>query len=283
MDTSNTPIQHKYDAYFIENKPGEDFISSLPKGCYGAIGITLDSSIIGYKHFFLEQFTHIASEIQKETLKDSFHAVDLNHMMHGFVVISQEGTKSLNVCEAIGEGFVAAEIKMGDWDWTSMILFVPKDVKVADQIVQNSMLELKSDQSGQVAKYGYLDGFLSVFTKKAYSENNREILASEMVDFIKSRSIRTEDNTPKKAVCSQLAMRVLRASTLIAAISKNDLDRYETLSDKRLKAEILTQFATPHSSIDRAYANSKIFEVEATCETLPYELFLALKRESDLH
>ncbi len=209
----NISTNHLYDAYVVQNEPDKKIL--IPgHSCYGAIGITIDEKTLGIRHSALEILNQVSSYLQNLETKDSITGSETRKFMHAFVVTNQFNPNSLSVCEAIRKGIVKAEIKIGDTDWTSMVLFIPKDLRASEKIAKNATLELLADETGRVASYAFGSGFLSLFTTKMPKllEKNTELIASEMADLIKGRSIRGDSGGAKSTVCSQLAIRILRSS-----------------------------------------------------------------------
>ena len=93
----------------------------------------------------VKSFNKVSKKIQKVDSKDSYKAINLSNMMHGFIVTNQFEATTLSVCEATRKGVKPAKIQVGDTDWTSMILFIPRDSAIADRIVINANNELQRD------------------------------------------------------------------------------------------------------------------------------------------
>lgn len=268
-----------YDAYIIHNKPGEKI--QIPNGYQGSIGITVDDKIQGVLHAGLKIFNNISTARADIAPLDPHFGVDLTNMMHAFVVTDHTTDTHLDVCEAVGSGFTKAKISIGDNDWTAMILFVPKDAKVREQIVKSSELELQPHE-GKTATYGFIPGVMSVFTRKEIisSATNKKLIASEMADLLKNRSIRDETGNPKEAVCSQLATRVLRASILISKLDGEKQTKYSLLNKDVLEEKLIKKMTKRTSKLTEAYWSSKVFEMQAGPDALPYELYQSLIKES---
>jgi hypothetical protein len=276
----------KYDAFYIENKKGQNF--ELPQNCQGAIGITLDDNLKGYKHRLINKCNKFSSNLQKIEPIDSHKIINLTNIMHGFVVTGQMELTSLSICEATSKGVNEARIEIGDDDWTSMILFIPRDPDVAKNIALNALLELtKDDILGRTANYGFFAGLISVVSKKNFDSRepflDPKTIAYEMTDFIKSRGVKDYNGNPKACICSQLALRILRNSTLISAIPKEKLLKYELLDDYKLRKKLVNKILKIDSPLNKAYLSSALFDLQANVDTLPYELYLSLKKESELH
>ncbi len=131
INSVNKPNLHLYDAYHINNEPNGKIL--LPKNCLGAIGITIDEKVLGIGHVGLDILNQVSLSLQNIEPKDSKTGSEFRKFMHAFVVTNQMEPTSLNVCEAVKEGITKAEIKIGDSDWTSMVLFIPKDLNVCAQ------------------------------------------------------------------------------------------------------------------------------------------------------
>ncbi len=272
-----------YDAYIIHNKPGEKI--QIPEGYRGAIGITVDDKIQGVLHAGLKVFNNVSTARSDIEPIDKHFGVDLTNMMHAFVVTEHNEDTHLEVCEAVGSGFTKAKIAIGDQDWTAMILFVPKDAKVREQIVKSSEHELKPDvPGGKTAPYGFVAGVVSVFTRKQVlsSAANKEVIASEMADLIKERSIRNKSGDPKEAVCSQLATRVLRASILISKLPEAKVRKYSVLDKAAIEEKLIKKMTITDSPLTKAYWSSKVFDMQASEDALPYELYQTLIKESTI-
>lgn len=295
-----------YDAYYIENKDGKNFI--LPNELNGAIGVTLDSKKkMTLDDIYIDDCNEIAlknektrgvfhsviKNINRQSLRNQhlkpFHelsGINLTEIMHAFIVTHQLEPNCLGVFEANQNGVVTDEIKFGDPNWTSMILFVPKDLSLRDEIIMSAKKELKpTEEEGAVAKYAYGSGFRSVI-EKSHSidlKNNRDVIAGEMADLIRNRSIRDEKNNPKNATCGQLAIRVLRSSELISSIPDGKLIKYKKLDKKELQQKLIKKMTKKNSSIRNIFVSSELFKFDTNREVLPYELFLTLFKQSVFH
>ncbi len=205
--------------------------------------------------------------------------------MHAFIVTNQFDPTSLSVCEAVKEGITKADIKMGDSDWTSMVLFIPKDLRVSEKIGKNAINELLADETGKVASYAFGAGFKSLFSTKSarIKETNTEVIASEMADLIKGRSIRGASGGAKETVCSQLAIRILRASLLESRLTQEQINDYKQKNITDLRNGLANEMLKANSPVAELYASSKLFQHEADIEALPFELYRSLMEESDFH
>ena len=104
-----------------------------------------------------------------------------------------------------------------------------------------------------------------------------------MTDYIKSRNIRDASGSSKEAVCSQLALRILRAATLMSEITEPKRLKYEKLDTHLLAEKLLKKIQAPGSPLSTAIESSELFKMPADIQALPHELYLALKQQSDLH
>lgn len=276
---TNLPDLSLYDAYYVENKPGQSF--KLPEDCKGAIGITIDHKVEGAAHSALKLLNHLSLARQDIKMQDDNFGIDLTEVMHAFVVTGKADESCLNVCESVGSGVTDAKIQNGDKDWTSMVIFVPKSATTRAAVLSNALHELKAPESR--ASYAFIAGFTSLFAQRKLQETHEHVLASEMTDYLKGRGVRDASGDPKEVVCSQLAMRILRAGTLIAALPKEKVQKYELLSDKDLREKLISKLKKTTSSIAPMYQSSEIFKVRADTEALPYELFISMIKNAEVH
>lgn len=296
---------NSYNAYFIENKEGQNFIPE--NELKGSIGFTLDSkkgTILGDTYiddcneiaFNSKKFTGILhatiKQINKQSLRDhninffhEFSGLNLTEIMHAFIVTHQLEPDCLGVCEANQNGVVADEIKFGDPNWTSMILFIPRKSSFRDEIMMTAKKELKPSEEGQLAKYAFGPGFKRVIqqNKPIDLDHHKDIISWEVSDLIKNTSIRDKSNKPKDTTCAQLATRVLRASELISAIPDHKLIKYKKLDKNKLQQKLIKKMNKENSSIGNIVKSSALFKFDASREVLPYELFLTLFEQSTFH
>lgn len=279
------PDPKLYDAYIVHNKPGEKI--KLPENCKGAIGITIDDKVNGLVHAGLKVFNNISMNVQDIQKSDSHYGVDLSNIMHAFVVTEHKDNENyLDVVESVQAGVTKGKISMGDEDWTSMVLFVPKDENVRALNVQTSEKESKgAGFSGKTAGYGFVAGVTSVFTKKHIfsSQQNKQLIASEVADFIKHGHVRNLSGNPREAVCSQLATRILRISTITAQISHEKMRSYVQMNKNQLQEELVNEMTNSNTPLHKAYWNSKVMEVQAGVDALPFELYRKLILDSHIH
>jgi hypothetical protein len=286
MENVNQNINTKlYDAYYVVNEPGKKIL--LPKSCYGAIGITIDENVSGVAHKGLAALNQMSLDLQQIESNDPNTGREFRKFMHAFVVTNQFDPTTLSVCEAVKEGVTSAEIKIGDSDWTSMVLFIPKDLRIAEKIGKNATSELKPDESGRRASYAFGAGIQSLFATKTagIQDSNTEVIAYEMADLIKGRSIRGSSGGAKETVCSQLAMRILRASLLEAMFTERQLENFskKEINIIDLRTILKTEMLRANSPVSELYLSSQIFHHEANIEALPFELYRTLMKESDYH
>ncbi len=178
---------------------------------------------------------------------------------------------------------------MDDDDWTSMVLFVPRDPRVRAEIIQNSHMEVKPDEQGQIPQYNFVAGLVSIFSEKMLItknadknalQANKSVIASEVADYLKGKGVKDQTHDPKKAICSQLATRILRASTMISSIPHEHMGKYIALNKADLYQKLLDEMTGSH--LEELYWSSEIFRLPTEKDALPYELYNALMKESNI-
>lgn len=277
LNSSNVNL---YNAYYVKNSPDKKLI--LPQNCYGAIGITLDEKVMGIGHVVVNALNIFSLAVNGVQQQDPATGIGLDKFMHAFVVTNQFDPTGISVCEATGEGIRRAEVKIGDTDWTSMVLFVPKDLKISEKIVKNAQLELLADEAKKVGAYAYFSGLGSTLARKTGEllKLNNTIISSEMADFLKGRSIRDAGGSPKSTICSELAIRILRTSLLESKLTEEQIADYSTKNFSVIKTSLEKEMQSD-SEFGQFYNSSRIFDREASMHALPYELYNILMQDSD--
>jgi hypothetical protein len=104
-----------------------------------------------------------------------------------------------------------------------------------------------------------------------------------MAYLLKGESIKDRNGKPRCAVCSHLATRVLRTSVLIAGLDSNKISKYKKMDQRDLEKKLLKNITKEGSSLNSIYHSSDIFKIDAGHQTLPFELYDVLIKESDIH
>lgn len=271
-------------AYQIHNEKGYTF----PPNAQGAIGITFDANVEGLTHKIVYS-SFLASSLRNnvDPLSGDLLKVNLSKAMHAFVVLEEkhqgdEGgvRQKLAVGEAVGQGVVKGEIQIGDKDWTSLVLFVPKDQKLAESTAKNVALETQPDKNTQrVASYASFKGFVSSFVdpKENAPESKQKRLAYAMADYIKEQSVRDPDNQPKACICSALAIRTLHSSWAIMGLKEEKMAKYQSMGRDELAAHLTKKMSKETSNLSQKISAVGLFELNSSA-TLPYQLYLELMK-----
>ena len=279
----NQNSNHLFDAYRISNVANGKIM--LPKNCTGAIGVTLDEKTKGVAHTGLDILNQFSLYLQGIESVDRSTGKEYQKFMHAFIVTNQFDPKGVSVCEAVQNGIRKAEIRIGDTDWTSMIIFIPKDLNVSNKTAEFANAELRPDEMGKVSSYAFGAGFKSLFSRKQQrvTETNTEIIADELANLIRGRSIKDDSGNPKDAVCSQLALRIFRSGLLAAQFSSDEMQKLRQKDKAELKGFLLNELIKADSPVAKLYASCSLFEHEASEEALPFELYRMLMKESSFH
>jgi|GEM_PF-3190921 len=277
----------KYDAYLIHNEPGKKF--KLPENFEGAIGVTIDDKLQGLVHSGLKVFNSISAERAGINPIDPNFNIDLTNTMHAFTLLGRgnktaKNESNLKVAEAIGSGITEARISMGDNDWTSMVLFVPRDARARTEIIANSHTEIRPDKAGNSPSYGFVAGVVSIFSEKIIlsSRQNKEVIASEMADYLKGRGVKNKSGGPREAICSQLATRILRASTMLSQIPQEKMREYTKLDKADLIEKFVDEMTLHDSPLAKEFWRSNIYQMPVEFDALPFELYVNLMNESQV-
>lgn len=271
-------------AYQIHNEKGYTF----PPNVQGAIGITFDTKVEGITHKIVYS-SFLASSLRNniDPLSSDLIRVNLSKAMHAFVVLEEKhqggegGVKQkLAVGEAVGQGVVKGEIQIGDKDWTSLVLFVPKDQKLAERTAKNVALDTVPDKNTQtVAPYASFKGFVSSFVnpKEDAPESKKKRLAYAMADYIKEQSVRDPDNQPKACICSALAIRTLHSSWAIMGLKEEKMEKYQSMDRDELANHLIKKMSKETSNLSQKISAIGLFELNSSA-TLPYQLYLELMK-----
>lgn len=271
-----------FDIYKVLNSVRGE--SEFPADVAGAVGVTFDKHINGIVHnivnfsAFISCFVH---EIEEST--DQI-GTNLLTASHAFIALGKDNATALKVGEAAGPGVIRNTISMGDSDWTSMILFLPKNEKVRKNVIRNMNLELLPPSSmKKTAQYPAISGFFSSFKNLNESclISNKRRLAWALTDFIQNRSIRDSSNCPKEGICSSVALRVLQSSMMMSVIGDSKLEKYSKLERKQLCHKLLEKMQTPNHPLNSQLKSINFLNVNSGI-TLPYQLYQLLISESEI-
>lgn len=274
--------------HFVAYQIHNDREYAFPQNVQGAIGITFDSNVEGIAHMVVYS-SFLASSLRNnvDPLSGDILKVNLSKAMHAFVVLEEKSggredkaKQTLAVGEAVGQGVMRGEVKIGDKGWTSLVLFVPKDPKLAASMAKHIALETAPDQATErTASYASFKGFVSSFInpREDAPESKKKRLAFAMADYIKEQSVRDPDNLPKACFCSALAIRTLHSTWAMTGLKQEKLPKYQAMSRDQLANHLVHKLSKDTSQLSQKINAIGLFELNSSA-TLPYQLYLELMK-----
>lgn len=271
-----------FDIYKVYNSTKGEV--EFPEQIEGAIGVTFDKHINGIVHKIVNFSAFISCFVND--IEDTIDGIntDLESASHAFVTLGKDNAAALKVGEAAGPGIIRNKICMGDSNWTSMFLFVPRDERIREQIVRNINLELTPPSKDEkTAQYPAISGFLASFNN--FRENslvsNNKRMAWALTDLIQNRSIRDATNSPKEGICSSVALRVLQCATLMSCIDESKIKKYAKLERRELCNKLLSKMNDKNHPLHLQIKKANFLSVNSGT-TLPYQLYQFLMSEAEI-